>query len=195
MNQPGKSVGVIGLGGLGHVAVKFAKAFGVNVTVFSTSMSKKNEALNLLKADKFVLSSDKEQMAAMAKSLDFIVDTASRDHPLDLCMSLLKTGGVLALVGLPGEEIELNPLSLLMDKHSLHKTHHVNLIFLSMRSISGSVVGDVKRMQEMIDFCAEHEIYPEVEVVPIQYANEALERLQKSDVKYHFVIDIENSLK
>ncbi|KAI3440029.1 PKS_ER domain-containing protein [Psidium guajava] len=179
MNQPGKSVGVVGLGGLGHMAVKFAKAFGLNVTVFSTSMSKKNDALNLLKADKFVLSSDKEQMAAMAKSLDFIIDTASGDHPLDLYMSLLKTGGVLSLVGVPCEEIKLNPITLLM----------------GMKSISGSAVGGVKRTQEMIDFCAEHEIYPETEVIPIQYANEALERLQKSDVKYRFVIDIENSLQ
>lgn len=179
MNQPGKLVGVVGLGGLGHMAVKFAKAFGLNVTVFSTNMSKKNDALNLLKADRFVLSSDKEQMAAMAKSLDFIIDAASGDHPLDQYMSLLKIGGVLTLVGVPCEEIKLNPFSLLM----------------GMRSISGSVVGGVKRTQEMIDFCAEKEIYPEIEVIPIQYANEALERLQKSDVKYRFVIDIENSLK
>ncbi|KAK3432950.1 hypothetical protein EUGRSUZ_D00471 [Eucalyptus grandis] len=179
MNQPGKSLGVIGLGGLGHLTVKFGKAFGLNVTVFSTSASKKDDALNLLKADNFVLSSDKEQMSALSKSLDFIVDTASGDHPLDLYMSLLRAGGVLALVGFPGEELKLSPLSLLMD----------------MRSISGSTVGGTKRTQEMLEFCAEHEIHPEIEVIPIQYSNEALERLQKNDVKYRFVIDIENSLE
>ncbi|XP_056175668.1 probable cinnamyl alcohol dehydrogenase 1 isoform X1 [Syzygium oleosum] len=179
MNQPGKSLGVIGLGGLGHMAVKFAKAFGLNVTVFSTSISKKDDALNLLKADKFVLSSDTEQMSALSKSLDFIIDTASGEHPLDLYMSSLKTGGVLALVGFPGEELKLSPLSLLM----------------GMRSISGSAVGGTKRTQEMLEFCAEHEIHPEIEVIPIQYANEALERLQKNDVKYRFVIDIKNSLE
>ncbi|KAF8010249.1 hypothetical protein BT93_J1014 [Corymbia citriodora subsp. variegata] len=179
MNQPGKSLGVIGLGGLGHLAVKFAKAFGLNVTVFSTSVSKKDDALNLLKADNFVLSSDKEQMSALSKSLDFIIDTASGDHSLDLYMSLLKTGGVLALVGFPGEQLKLSPLSLLME----------------MRSVSGSAVGGTKGTQEMLEFCAEHEIHPEIEVIPIQYANEALERLQKNDVKYRFVIDIENSLE
>lgn len=179
MNQPGKSLGVVGLGGLGHMAVKFGKAFGLNVTVFSTSISKKDDALNMLKADKFVLSSDKEQMAALAHSLDFIVDAASGNHPVDLYMSLLKPEGVLALVGLPSEKIELSPLSLLM----------------GARSISGSAVGGTKRTQEMIEFCAKHEIYPEIEVIPIQYANEALDRLEKSDVKYRFVIDIENSLE
>ncbi|KAF7847730.1 hypothetical protein BT93_L2683 [Corymbia citriodora subsp. variegata] len=179
MNQPGKSLGVVGLGGLGHMAVKFGKAFGLNVTVFSTSISKKDDALNMLKADKFVLSSDKEKMAALSKSLDFIIDTASGDHSLDLYMSLLKTGGVLALVGFPGEQLKLNPLSLLME----------------MRSVSGSAVGGTKGTQEMLELCAEHEIHPEIEVIPIQYANEALERLQKNDVKYRFVIDIENSLE
>ncbi|XP_030550024.1 probable cinnamyl alcohol dehydrogenase 1 [Rhodamnia argentea] len=179
MNQPGKSLGVVGLGGLGHMAVRFAKAFGLNVTVFSTSTSKKDDALNLLKADKFVLSSDTEQMSALSKSLDFIIDTASGDHPLDLYMSLLKIGGVLALVGNPGKELKLSPLSLLM----------------GMRSISGSAVGGTKRTQEMLEFCAKHEIHPEIEVIPIQYANDALERIQKNDVKYRFVIDIESSLE
>ncbi|XP_030547271.2 probable cinnamyl alcohol dehydrogenase 1 [Rhodamnia argentea] len=179
MNQPGKSLGVVGLGGLGHMAVKFAKAFGLNVTVFSTSTSKKDDALNLLKADKFVLSSDTEQMSALSKSLDFIIDTASEDHPLDLYMSLLKIGGVLALVGIPCKELKLSPLSLLM----------------GTRSISGSAVGGTERTQEMLEFCAKHEIHPEIEVIPIQYANEALERIQKDDVKYRFVIDIENSLE
>ncbi|KAL3741679.1 hypothetical protein ACJRO7_017188 [Eucalyptus globulus] len=158
MNQPGKSLGVVGLGGLGHMAVKFGKAFGLNVTVFSTSIYKKDDALNMLKADKFVLSSDKEQMAALAHSLDFIVDAASGNHPVDLYMSLLKPEGVLALVGLPSEKIELSPLSLLM----------------GARSISGSAVGGTKRTQEMIEFCAKHEIYPEIEVIPIDMRTKLL---------------------
>ncbi|KAI6703601.1 hypothetical protein NL676_012737 [Syzygium grande] len=116
---------------------------------------------------------------ALSKTLDFIVDTASGDHPFDLYLPLLKTGGVLALVGYPGEEIKVSPLSLLM----------------GMRTVSGSSVGGTKRTQQMLEFCSQHEIYPDVEVIPIQYANEALERLQKGNVKYRFVIDIENSLE
>lgn len=178
MNQPGKSLGVIGLGGLGHLAVKFGKAFGLNVTVFSTSISKKEEALALLGADKFVLSSDEQQMLALAKSLDFIINTASGDIPFDPYMSLLKTAGVLVLVGFPSV-VKCSPASLI----------------LGMKSISGSITGGTKQTQEMLDFCAAHKIFPEVEIIPIQYANEALERLIKRDVKYRFVIDIENSLK
>ncbi|KAJ4956815.1 hypothetical protein NE237_013598 [Protea cynaroides] len=178
MNQPGKSLGVVGLGGLGHMAVKFGKAFGLNVTVFSTSISKKEEALNVLGADKFVVSSDQEQIRALAKSLDFIVDTASGDHSFDVYLSLLKTAGILVVVGFPSE-IKFHPGSLI----------------LGMKTISGSITGGTKETQEMIDFCAANKIYPEIEVVPIQNANEAIERLIKRDVKYRFVIDIENSLK
>ncbi|XP_015943369.2 probable cinnamyl alcohol dehydrogenase 1 isoform X1 [Arachis duranensis] len=178
MNQPGKSLGVIGLGGLGHMAVKFGKAFGLDVTVFSTSISKKDEALNLLGADNFVVSSDQEQMSALAESLDFIIDTASGNHPFDPYMFLLKTCGVLVLVGAPSE-IKLSPGSLIG----------------GMRSISGSAAGGTKDTQEMIDLCAEKEIYPNIEVIPIEYANEAFERIINKDVKYRFVIDIENSFK
>ncbi|EOY23782.1 Cinnamyl-alcohol dehydrogenase isoform 4 [Theobroma cacao] len=179
MNHSGKSLGVIGLGGLGHMAVKFGKAFGLHVTVFSTSISKKEEALNLLGADKFVVSSDQEQMKGLSKSLDFIVDTASGNHPFDPYMSLLKISGVYVLVGFPSE-VKFSPASLNMG---------------SMRTVSGSITGGTKVTQEMIDFCAAHNIYPQIEVIPIQYANEALERLIKRDVKYRFVIDIENTLK
>eukprot|EP00258_Populus_trichocarpa_P012569 XP_002322570.3 probable cinnamyl alcohol dehydrogenase 1 [Populus trichocarpa] len=178
MNQPGKSLGVIGLGGLGHMAVKFGKAFGMNVTVFSTSISKKEEALNLLGADNFVVSSDTEQMKALDKSLDFIIDTASGEHPFDPYITTLKTAGVLVLVGAPSE-MKLTPLKLL----------------LGMISISGSATGGTKHTQEMLDFCGTHKIYPKVEVIPIQSVNEALERLIKNDVKYRFVIDIGISLK
>ncbi|XP_059441681.1 probable cinnamyl alcohol dehydrogenase 1 [Corylus avellana] len=178
MNQPGKSLGVIGLGGLGHMPVKFGKAFGLNVTVLSTSLSKKEEALSLLGADRFVVSSDQEEMKALAMSFDFIVDTASSDHPFDPYMSLLKISGVLVLVGFPSE-VKFSPANLNR----------------GWRTISGSVTGGTKVTQEMIDFYAAHKIYPNIEVIPIQYANEALERLIKKDVKYQFVIDIENSLK
>ncbi|KAL5551198.1 hypothetical protein UlMin_001374 [Ulmus minor] len=178
MNQPGKSLGVIGLGGLGHMAVKFGKAFGLNVTVFSTSSSKKEEALTLLGADNFVISSDQEQMKALANSLDFIIDTASGDHAFDPYMSLLKTYGVLVLVGFPSE-IKLSPANLI----------------IGLKTISGSAVGGTKQTQEMLDYCAAHNIHPNIEVIPIQYVNEALERLVNRDVKYRFVIDIENSLK
>ncbi|CAL9089171.1 unnamed protein product [Musa textilis] len=124
MNQPGKSLGVVGLGGLGHLAVKFGKAFGLQVTVFSTSESKKGEALDLLGADKFVISSNKQEMESLANSLDFIVDTASGHHPFDPYMSLLKAHGVLVLVGFPGE-VRLSPLSLLYGRRLL--LHHCRL--------------------------------------------------------------------
>ncbi|KAJ6747716.1 ALDEHYDE REDUCTASE [Salix koriyanagi] len=140
-------------------------------------MTKKEEALDLLGADNFVVSSDDEQMKALEKSLDFIIDTASGDHPFDPYMSILKTAGTLVLVGAPSE-IKLNPMNLL----------------LGMKTLTGSATGGTKQTQEMLDFCCAHKIYPEVEVIPIQYANEALERLINKDVKYRFVIDIENSL-
>ncbi|XP_010518748.1 PREDICTED: probable cinnamyl alcohol dehydrogenase 1 isoform X1 [Tarenaya hassleriana] len=178
MNQPGKLLGVIGLGGLGHMAVKFGKAFGLNVTVFSTSPSKKEEALNLLGADKFIVSSDQDQMKTQEKSLDFIIDTASGDHPFDPYMSLLKIAGIYVLVGFPSE-IRISPASLNLDR----------------RMLAGSSTGGTKVTQEMIDFCAAQKIYPKIELIPIQEINKALERLVKRDVKYRFVIDIESSLK
>ncbi|KAA8550499.1 hypothetical protein F0562_002183 [Nyssa sinensis] len=141
-------------------------------------MSKKEEASNKLGADKFVVSSDQQQMTALASSLDFIIDTASGDHPFDPYMSLLKTSGTLVLVGAPSE-IKPSPLSLLR----------------GMKSISGSATGGTKEREEMLDLCAARKIYPEIEIISIQYINEALERLIKSNVKYRFVIDIENSLR
>ncbi|KAG0474920.1 hypothetical protein HPP92_014606 [Vanilla planifolia] len=177
MNQPGKSLGVIGLGGLGHMAVKYGKAFGLRVVVFSTSKSKKEEALDILGADEFVLSSDENHMQSLSNSLDFIIDTSSGLHPFDPYMSLLRTEGILVLVGAP-EEVRLSPLSL------IHGS----------KSISGSGVGGTKEIKEMLEFSAANKIYPKIEIIPITYVNEALERLIKRDVKYRFVIDIENSL-
>ncbi|KAF8028096.1 hypothetical protein BT93_E0874 [Corymbia citriodora subsp. variegata] len=154
MNQPGKCLGIIGLGGLGHMAVKFGKAFGLKVTVLSTSFSKKEEALSLLGADHFVISSDPQQMKHLA-------------HPFNHYMSLLKTGGVLALVGYPSE-VKFNPASL----------------NLGMKTVSGSKMGGTKDIQEMIDLCAAQKIYPKIELIPIDYANDALERLIERDMKY-----------
>ncbi|GMH08845.1 hypothetical protein Nepgr_010685 [Nepenthes gracilis] len=177
MDQPGKRLGVIGLGGLGHMTVKFGKAFGLEVTVLSTTMSKKDEALTLLGADRFVLSSDEQQMNAIAKSLDFIIDTASTDHSLDPYLKLLKTTGVIVIVAAPGE-MKFSPIN----------------IVLGMNTIAGSAVAGRKMTQEMLDYCAAHDIYPIIETIPMHYVNEAFKRLRARDVKYRFVIDIQTSL-
>ncbi|XP_073132059.1 probable cinnamyl alcohol dehydrogenase 1 isoform X1 [Henckelia pumila] len=177
MNQAGKSLGIIGLGGLGHLAVKFGKAFGLKVTVFSTSISKKEESLNVLGADHFVISSDQEAMAALTKSLDFIINTASGDISFDSYLQLLKTTGVLVLVG--SSEVKFSPMHLAP----------------AARSVTGSLTGGTKETQEMLNFCATNKIYPDNELIPIQYVNDALERLIKKDVTYRFVIDVANSLK
>ncbi|KAF8722010.1 hypothetical protein HU200_022634 [Digitaria exilis] len=165
MNQPGKSLGVIGLGGLGHMAVKFGKAFGLKVTVFSTSESKRDEAINILRADNFVISSNTQQMESLKSSLHFIIDTASGGHPFDPYLSLLKVNGVMAIVGFPSE-IKMHPASL----------------NLGARTLSGSITGGTKDIQEMVNFCAENKIYPEVEIIKIDYINEALKRLVNRDL-------------
>ncbi|KAG8095369.1 hypothetical protein GUJ93_ZPchr0012g19100 [Zizania palustris] len=176
MNQPGKSLGVIGLGGLGHMAVKFGKAFGLKVTVFSTSESKREEAINLLGADNFVISSDENQMESQKSSLHFIIDTSSGDHQFDPYLLLLKVGGVMVVLSFPSEI----------------KVHPANLN-LAARSISGSITGGTKTTQEMLNFCAANKIYPDIEMIKIDYVNEALQRLVDRDVRFRFVIDIDNS--
>ncbi|GAB4826139.1 cinnamoyl-Coa reductase [Ancistrocladus abbreviatus] len=178
MNQPGKSLGVMGLGGLGHMAVKFGKAFGLNVTVFSTTVSKKDEALTVLGAGGFVVSSDEQQMKDLARSLDFIIDTVPGNHPLDPYIQLLKPGGVISMVGVPDEA----------------KFAPVNIV-VGMNIIAGSAVAGTKVTTEMLEFCAAHKVYPMIEKIPIQYINEACERMLNKDVKYRFVIDVENSLE
>ncbi|RCV43415.1 hypothetical protein SETIT_9G292500v2 [Setaria italica] len=165
MNQPGKSLGVIGLGGLGHMAVKFGKAFCLKVTVFSTSESKRDEAINILGADNFVISLNTQQME---------FDTDSIDHPFDPYLSLLKVGGVMALVSFPSE-IKIHPASLNLEKH---KSFRFNLnCFLRAWTLSGSIVGGTKDIQEMVNFCAANKIYPEIEIIKMDYINEALMRL------------------
>ncbi|KAL6507666.1 Geraniol dehydrogenase 1 [Orobanche gracilis] len=179
LDKLGLSVGVVGLGGLGHVAVKFAKAFGTKVTVISTSLSKKKEATENLGADEFLVSSDPKQMQAAAGTLDGIIDTVSAVHPTLPLLSLLKPHGKLILVGVPDKPLELPVFPLIMGR----------------KGVFGSGIGGIKETQEMIDFAAEHNILPDVEMIPIDYINTAMERLLKSDVKYRFVIDVAKSLK
>ncbi|XP_009592886.1 8-hydroxygeraniol dehydrogenase-like isoform X3 [Nicotiana tomentosiformis] len=178
LDKPGMHIGVVGLGGLGHMAVKFAKAFGTKVTVISTSASKKQEAMERLGADSFLVSRDPDQMQAAAGSLDGIIDTVSAIHPLLPLINLLKTHGKLVMVGAPEKPLELPVFPLLLGR----------------KLVAGSAIGGIKETQEMVDFAAKHNITPDVEVVPMDYVNTALDRLLKSDVKYRFVLDVGNTL-
>ncbi|KAJ8765636.1 hypothetical protein K2173_014758 [Erythroxylum novogranatense] len=177
--EPGKHVGIVGLGGLGHVAVKFAKAFGAKVTVISTSPSKKDEALKHLGADSFIVSRDQDQLQAASGTLDGIIDTVSAVHPIVPLIGLLKTNGKLVLVGAPEKPLELVAFSLIIGR----------------KQIGGSGIGGMKETQEMIDFAAKHNIAAEIEIISMDYINSAMERLAKGDVRYRFVIDIGKSLE
>ncbi|XP_059645436.1 probable mannitol dehydrogenase [Cornus florida] len=178
LDKPGMHIGVVGLGGLGHVAVKFAKALGLKVTVISTSASKKDEAINHLGADSFLVSCDPDQMQAAMGTLDGIIDTVSAFHPIMPLVNLLKYHGKLITVGAPEKPLELQVIPLIMGR----------------RMVGGSCIGGLKETQEMIDFAAKHNITAEIEVIPMDYVNTALERLLKGDVRYRFVIDIGNTL-
>ncbi|XP_056696740.1 probable mannitol dehydrogenase isoform X2 [Spinacia oleracea] len=179
LDKPGLHIGVVGLGGLGHMAVKFAKAFGAKVTVISTSPNKKDQALNLLRADSFLISSDPQQIQEGAGTMDGIIDTVSAKHPLIQLIGLLKTEGRLVMVGAPVKPLELPVLPLLLGR----------------KMVAGSGIGGVKETQEMIDFAAKHDIKADIELIPMDYVNTAMERVQKADVRYRFVIDIGNTLK
>ncbi|KAL8247977.1 hypothetical protein R6Q59_009193 [Mikania micrantha] len=179
LDKPGTKVGVVGLGGLGHVAVKMAKAFGAEVTVFSTTAAKKVEAIEGLKADHFIISKDEEQMKAAMGTLDGIIDTVSGNHPILGLLGTLKPNGKLVVVGAPEKPHEVAAFSLIFGR----------------KTVAGSAIGGLKETQEMLDFAAEHGITADVEVIPIDYVNTAMERLLKSDVRYRFVIDVANSLK
>ncbi|KAL0351717.1 UNVERIFIED_CONTAM: 8-hydroxygeraniol dehydrogenase [Sesamum calycinum] len=179
LDKPGLHIGVVGLGGLGHVAVKFAKAFGTKVTVISTSVGKKKEALESLGADAFVVSRDPAEMKAAGGTLDGIINTVSAQHPIEPLLSLLKPHGKMIMVGAPEKPLELPVFSLIMTR----------------KMVAGSLIGGLKETQEMIDFAAKHNILPDVEMISMDYVNTAMERLAKADVKYRFVIDIGKTLK
>lgn len=171
---PGKAVGVVGLGGLGHMAVKFARALGAHVTVFTTSPGKAAEA-ERLGAHEAVISSDAGEMAARAKSLDFILNTVSAQHDLDAYLNLLRRDGVMTLVGLP--------------EHP-HPSPSVGLLIGNRRSLAGSMIGGVPETREMLEFCGQHGITADVEVIRMDQIDTAYERMLKGDVKYRFVIDM-----
>ncbi|MFQ6645963.1 hypothetical protein Gotur_019530 [Gossypium turneri] len=179
LDKPGLHVGVVGLGGLGHVAVKFAKAMGAKVTVISTSPSKKKEALENLGADSFLVSRDQDQLQGASGTLDGIIDSVSAQHPLFPLLGLLKSHGKLVLVGAPEKPLELPVFPVLQGR----------------KVVGGSMTGGMKETQEMIDFAAKHTVKPDIEVIAMEYVNTAMERLLKAYVKYLFVIDIGNTLK
>jgi alcohol dehydrogenase (NADP+) len=169
----GKKVGVVGLGGLGHMGVKFAHAFGAQVVVFTTSPGKKDDALRL-GADEVVISRDANAMQKHAGSFDFILDAVSAQHDINAYLNLLRPDGTVTLVGAPEKHLEVSAFSLLMGR----------------RNLSGSIIGGIAETQEMLDFCGQHNITADVEVIPMQKVNEAYERLLKADVKYRFSIDM-----
>jgi alcohol dehydrogenase (NADP+) len=169
----GQKVGAVGLGGLGHMGVKFAHALGAHVVVFTTSPGKTEDALRL-GADEVVVSRDADEMMMHAASFDFILDTVSANHDINAYLSLLRRDGNLTLVGAPEKPLAVSAFSLIMGR----------------RSLSGSPIGGIAETQEMLDFCGKHNITADVEVIPIQKVNEAYERLLKSDVKYRFSIDM-----
>ena len=169
----GKKVGVVGLGGLGHMGVKFAHAFGAHVVVFTTSPNKKEDALRL-GADEVVVSRNANEMNKHTDSFDFILDAVSADHDIESYIKLLGVNGNLTLVGAPAKPLSVSAFGLIMRR----------------RSFSGSAIGGIAETQEMLDFCGKHNITADVEIIPIQKVNEAYERLLKSDVKYRFSIDM-----
>lgn len=170
---PGHKVGIVGLGGLGHMGVKFAKAFGAQVVLFTTSPGKADDARKL-GADEVVISKDEAQMAAHAGSFDFILDTVSAAHDLNAYMNLLKRDGNLTLVGAPEQPLPVAAFPLLMRR----------------RSLSGSLIGGLPETQEMLDFCGRHNLTSDIELIRMDQINTAYERMLKSDVKYRFVIDM-----
>ena len=169
----GKKVGVVGLGGLGHMGVKFAHALGAHVVVFTTSPNKKDDALRL-GADDVVISRNADERQKHVGSFDFILDAVSADHDINAYINLLRRDGNITLVGAPAKPLPVAAFGLIMGR----------------RSLSGSPIGGIAETQEMLDFCGQHNITADVEVIPIQRVNEAYERLLKSDVKYRFSIDM-----
>lgn len=170
---PGKKVGIVGLGGLGHMGVKIAKAMGAHVVVFTTSPGKVEDAKRL-GADEVILSKNQDEMDAHAGSFHFILDCVSADHDINMYLGMLKTDGELTLVGVPEKPLQVSAFALIFGR----------------KKLSGSLIGGIAETQEMLDFCSEHNIVADVEVIKMQQVNEAYERLLKSDVKYRFSIDM-----
>ncbi len=171
---PGMKVGIVGLGGLGHMGLKFAHSFGAHTVQLTTSLKKRDDAIKL-GADEVLLSTDASEMAKHARSFDFILDTASAPHDLDPYLSLLKQDGTLALVGLPEKPPAVSVFSLITKR----------------LSIAGSMIGGMPETQEMLDYCGKHNITAEVEVIPANKVNDAFERMLNQDVKYRFVLDMQ----
>ena len=171
---PGMKVGIVGLGGLGHMGVKFAHAFGAHTVLFTTSASKVADAKRL-GADEVVISKNPEEMQQHLESFDFILNTVAAPHDLDQFNALLKRDGTMCLVGVPD---------------SPHPSPSVGNLIFKRRSLAGSLIGGLRETQEMLDFCAEHNIVSDIEMIKMQEINEAFDRMQKSDVKYRFVIDL-----
>jgi uncharacterized zinc-type alcohol dehydrogenase-like protein len=167
-----KKVGIIGVGGLGHLAIKIAKAMGSRVVVFTTSLSKIDD-VKRLGADEVVLSTDPEQMQKQSK-FDVILDAVSAKHDVNPYLGMLKVDGSLVLVGAPAEQLSVGAFSLLMGR----------------KNFAGSNIGGIRETQEVLDFCAEHNITADIEIININQINEAFERMLKGDVKYRFVIDM-----
>lgn len=170
---PGKKVGIVGLGGLGHMGVKFARAFGAHVVLFTTSASKVEDGLRL-GAHEVVVSKDAGAMKAHASSLDFVLDAVSADHDINAYLQLLRLDGTLALVGAPERPLAVNAFNLMLPR----------------RSFAGSGIGSIGETQEMLDFCAEHRIVSDIEMIRMEHINEAYERMLRGDVRYRFVIDM-----
>lgn len=175
---PGKKVGIVGLGGLGHMGVKLAHAMGAEVVLFTTSQAKVEDGKRL-GADQVVISKDPEQMAAQANSFDFILNTVAAEHDLNQFIRLLKRDGHMTLVGIPENN---------------HPSPNITELVFKRRSVAGSLIGGIPDTQEMLDFCGKHNITSDIEMINIDQIDSAYERMLKSDVKYRFVIDI-NSLR
>ena len=169
---PGKTVGIVGLGGLGHMGVKFARSFGAHVVLFTTSPSKAADALRL-GAHEVVVSTDEEAMRAQANRFDVILDAVSAPHDANMYLTLLKRDGALVFVGLPADPLPI-------------KIRNV----VSQRILTGSNIGGIRETQEMLDYCAEHNIACDIEIIPMDKINDAYERMLKNDIKYRFVIDM-----
>lgn len=171
--SPGKKVGVVGLGGLGHMGVKFARAFGAHVVAFTTSARKVEDCLRL-GAHEVVVSTQPNQMAKHRASFDFILDTVSGEHDINAYLQLLGRDGTLTMVGAPEKPLSVAVFNLLLPR----------------RSFAGSGIGGIAETQEMLDFCAEHKLVSDIETIPIQQINQAYERMLRGDVRYRFVIDM-----